>query len=218
VDGASCPFAAAPCQCRVALPPRFSVGTLTFDDHPVLCRGCVSPRAVQSRIGSPREQEMKRARKKHSSGFKAKVALAAIKGATSAERKSVRRSGTESSQTPCWREMDSNFRYRGTKAVNSGHCGVSRCSDHRCLRQHRASGTVFSPPLLDQRPEGGSGFKRSVPQWSDAGTRVYATLEVARTRAENALTLTAAMISPVDRATGTASDRSPTSNSSSMIA
>ena len=61
-------------------------------------------------------------------------------------------------------------------------------------------------------------LRRSVPQWSDAGTRVYATLEVARTRAENALTLTAAMISPVDRATGTAGDRSPTSNSSSMIA
>jgi hypothetical protein len=35
--------AAAPCQCRVALPPRFCIGTLTFGDHPVLCRGRVSP-------------------------------------------------------------------------------------------------------------------------------------------------------------------------------
>src|SRR5580704_14125736 len=41
---------------------------------------------------------------------------------------------------------------------------------------------------------------------------------IARTRADDALTLTAAMISPVDRPTGTASDRSPTSNSSSLIA
>jgi hypothetical protein len=35
---------------------------------------------------------------------------------------------------------------------------------------------------------------------------------------DDALTLTAAMISPVDQATGTANDRSPTSNSSSLIA
>jgi hypothetical protein len=41
---------------------------------------------------------------------------------------------------------------------------------------------------------------------------------IARTRADDALTLTAAMISPVDPATGTASERSPTSSSSSLIA
>jgi hypothetical protein len=41
---------------------------------------------------------------------------------------------------------------------------------------------------------------------------------IARTRADGALALTAAMISPVDPATGTASDRSPNSNSSSLIA
>ena len=46
--------AAGLCQCRVALPPRFCIGTLTFGDHPVLFRGRVSPpaRAI-SRIGSP---------------------------------------------------------------------------------------------------------------------------------------------------------------------
>jgi hypothetical protein len=41
----------------------------------------------------------------------------------------VCRSGTESSQTPRWREMDSNFWYRGTKAVDfrsiPGIVGVS---------------------------------------------------------------------------------------------
>jgi hypothetical protein len=26
-------------HCRVALPPRFCIGTLTFGDHPALCRG-----------------------------------------------------------------------------------------------------------------------------------------------------------------------------------
>src|SRR5713226_4590222 len=44
--------AAAPCQCPVALPPRFCIGTLTFGDNPVLCRGPVFPPPVRSRIGS----------------------------------------------------------------------------------------------------------------------------------------------------------------------
>jgi hypothetical protein len=39
--------AAAPCQCGVALPPRFCIGSLTFGDHP-LCVGVVFPRPAHA--------------------------------------------------------------------------------------------------------------------------------------------------------------------------
>jgi hypothetical protein len=84
--------------------------------------------------------------------------------------------------------MDSNFRYRGTKAVNfRGIPGIAGYPDAQTIDAFFLPHSSLRPrphPRLsflggrrgDQRPEGGSGFKRSVPQWGDAGTRVYATL------------------------------------------
>jgi len=118
--------------------------------------------------------------------------------------------------------MDSNFRYRGTKAVNfrsiPGIAGYPDAQTIDAFVNTAQVGPFFLPhSSISARKVVAVSSARSLNGVMQA-PRVYATLEVARTRAENALTLTAAMISPVDRATGTASDRRPTSNSSSMIA
>jgi hypothetical protein len=64
------------------------------------------------------------------------------------QRRSVRRSGTESSQTLCWREMDSNFRFLVVRPSNRH--GRRDC----CLEN--GSGFVGEPKVRIHLPPAGS--------------------------------------------------------------